>query len=79
MNEDRFDQNFMWHEWSFVSPSDFPSDEQETRGYAFKAASLNPTNVGSLNPANAGEGWDEERYRRAGTPDSGYGPDLWTT
>ena len=27
MNDDRFDQNFVWYEWSFVSPGDVPGDD----------------------------------------------------
>ena len=40
MNEDRFDQNFVWYEWSFVSPADMPHDDlrvpsdADVRGYA---------------------------------------------
>ncbi len=25
MNEGKFEQNFVWYEWSFVSPADMPS------------------------------------------------------
>jgi hypothetical protein len=44
MNEDRFDQNFTWYEWSFVSPTEVPKDdlhvpsEAENFGYGFHSA-----------------------------------------
>jgi hypothetical protein len=27
MHDDNFDQNFTWHEWTFVAPSDPPAEE----------------------------------------------------
>lgn len=44
MNEDRFEQNFAWYEWSFVSPEDVPSDDlRETA-----AAAAGSTAVGAV-------------------------------
>jgi hypothetical protein len=34
MNEDQFDQSFVWYEWSFVSPDDVPSDDLQVTGSA---------------------------------------------
>lgn len=27
MNDESFGQDFMWYEWGFVAPSDFPRDD----------------------------------------------------
>ena len=27
MNDERFDQNFVWYEWGFVSPGEVPTDD----------------------------------------------------
>jgi len=29
MNEKGFGENFVWYEWSFVSPDDFPSADSD--------------------------------------------------
>jgi hypothetical protein len=29
MSDESFGQDFMWYEWGFVSPSDFPRDETD--------------------------------------------------
>jgi hypothetical protein len=29
-DDNKFDQNFMWYEWSFVSPEEMPCDEAPT-------------------------------------------------
>jgi hypothetical protein len=34
MNEDRFDQSFVWYEWSFVSPGDVPKDDLQVTSSA---------------------------------------------
>ena len=38
MSEDRFDQNFIWYEWSFVSPGDVPDDDLSVTTNRFDAA-----------------------------------------
>lgn len=30
MGDDKFDQDFMWYEWSFISPEEMPCDEAPT-------------------------------------------------
>jgi hypothetical protein len=61
MPEEQFDQNFVWYEWSFVSPGQVPSDD-----LGESAADR---------PAGAGEAiWDvvaynHQAYARPGTGD----------
>jgi hypothetical protein len=32
MNDERFDQNFVWYEWGFVSPDEVPTDDLRVPG-----------------------------------------------
>ncbi len=34
MNDERFDENFVWYEWSFVSPAEMPTDDLRVPGDA---------------------------------------------
>jgi hypothetical protein len=34
MNDERFDQNFVWYEWGFVSPGEVPTDDLRVPGDA---------------------------------------------
>lgn len=34
MNDERFDQNFVWYEWGFVSPGEVPMDDLRVPGDA---------------------------------------------
>lgn len=34
MNDERFDQNFVWYEWGFVRPGEVPTDDLRVPGDA---------------------------------------------
>ena len=61
MGDDRFDQNFMWYEWSFISPEEMPCDETpsaDVEGHTM-AASSTFTWTGCP-PAGEGSVWNEK-------------------
>ena len=54
MNDERFDQNFVWYEWGFVSPGEVPTDDLSVPGDARSDAG------GSYVAPNV---WDDEWKR----------------
>jgi hypothetical protein len=42
-DDNKFDQNFMWYEWSFISPEEMPDHEAPTPEVEAHSMSVSPS------------------------------------